>query len=57
MVKNITCVIKVEVDEDKMHRLGYDNIDDYLNECQFCCYDDEEDDICSSVEEYMTDED
>jgi hypothetical protein len=57
MVKNITCVIKVEVDEDKMHRLGYDNIDDYLNECKFCCYDDEEDDICSSVEEYMTDED
>lgn len=57
MVRKITCVIKVEVDEDKIHRLGYDNIDDYLNECEFCCYDDEEDDIYSSVEEYMTDED
>lgn len=56
MKKNITCIIQVEVDEEKMKRLGYDNIDDYLNECKFCVYDDEHDDICISVDEYKTDE-
>ena len=51
-MKKIKCTITVDVDEEKMKRLGYTNIEDYLNECSFCVYDDEHDDICSSVDEY-----
>ena len=51
-MKIIKCTIHVEIDEDKLKRLGYDRIEDYLNECRFCVYDDEHDDICESVDEY-----
>ena len=46
------CCIIVETDEEKLKRLGYSNVDDYLNECRFCVYDGDHDDICVGVEEY-----
>ena len=55
-MEKVTCIIKVEIDREKIKKLGYETVDDYLNECRFCVYDDEDDDICVSVEEYETDE-
>ena len=51
-MKHVTCTVTVNVDEEKMKKLGYENIADYLNECSFCVYDDDHDDICGSVDEY-----
>ena len=42
----------VEVDEEKLSNLGYDNAEDYLNECRFEAIDDEDDDIVAEVREY-----
>jgi hypothetical protein len=53
-MKKVRCSIAVEIDEEKLKRLGYETIDDYLNECRFCVYDDEHDDICIEVNEYET---
>ena len=55
-MEEVTCIIRVGIDRDKIKRLGYETIDDYLNECKFCVYDDEHDDICTCVDEYMTDD-
>ena len=46
------CTIVVDVDEVLVKRLGYDSVDDYLNECVFTVYDDTGDDICCEVREY-----
>lgn len=51
MIK-VKCEIIVEIDEEEMENLGYDDIDDYLNECKFSCIDDNENDICTEVREY-----
>ena len=42
----------IEIDEEKFNSLGYENAEDYLNECCFCVFDDEKDDICIEVREY-----
>lgn len=55
-MEEVTCIIKVEIDREKIKKLGYETVDDYLNECRFCVYDDEDDDICTSVEEYETED-
>lgn len=52
MVKKVICKIVVEVDEEVMEERGYDTIEDYLNECKFCVYNDDDDDICIEVREY-----
>ena len=52
MVKKVICKIVVEVDEEVMEERGYDTIEDYLNECKFCVYNDYDDDICTEVREY-----
>lgn len=51
-MRHIKCTLTVNVDEEKMKKLGYESIADYLNECSFCVYDDDHDDICGSVDEY-----
>lgn len=51
-MKKYLCKIVVEIDEEKLNFLGYANAEDYLNECKFCVFDDEEDDICVEVREY-----
>lgn len=48
----VKCTIIVEVDEKKLKLLGYDNSDDYLNDCTFSVYDDESDNIITEVREY-----
>ena len=48
----VKCTIIVEVDEEKLKLLGYDNSDDYLNECNFSVCDEEYDDIITEVREY-----
>lgn len=53
-MEEVTCIIKVEINREKIKKLGYETADDYLNECKFCVYDDEHDDICVTVEEYLT---
>ena len=55
-MEEVTCIIKVAIDREKIKKLGYKTIDDYLNECRFCVYDDEHDDICTTVEEYKTED-
>ena len=55
-MEEVTCIIKVEIDREKIKKLGYSTIDDYLNECRFCVYDDEHDDICTTVDKYMTED-
>lgn len=55
-MEKVTCIIKVEIDREKIKKLGYETVDDYLNECRFCVYDDEHDDICVEVEEYETED-
>lgn len=56
MSKKVKCIIKVEIEEEKLKRLNYDTIEEYLNECRFCVYDDDHDDICIEVDEYITEE-
>jgi hypothetical protein len=51
-MKKYICSIVVEIDEETMNNLGYDNAEDYLNECKFCVFDDEENDIITEVREY-----
>ena len=51
-MKKYLCKIVVEIDEEKFNSLGYENAEDYLNECCFCVFDDEKDDICIEVREY-----
>ena len=46
------CTIVVDVDEVLVKRLGYDSVDDYLDECVFTVYDDNGDDICCGVRDY-----
>lgn len=48
----VKCTIIVEVDEKKLESLGYDNSDDYLNECTFSVCDEESEDIITEVREY-----
>ena len=55
-MEEVTCIIKVEIDREKIKKLGYSTVDDYLNECRFCVYDDEHDDICTTVDKYMTED-
>lgn len=51
-MKKVLCSIVVEVDEKVIKKQGYENIEEYLNECRFCVYNDEHDDICVEVREY-----
>ena len=51
-MKKVLCTIAVEVDEEVMKKHKYESIEDYLNECRFCVYNDEDDDICVEVREY-----
>jgi hypothetical protein len=53
-MEEVICLVSVAIDREKIKKLGYETIDDYLNECKFCVYDDENDDICVTVEEYLT---
>ena len=55
-MEEVTCIIKVKIDREKIKKLGYSTVDDYLNECRFCVYDDEHDDICTTVEKYETED-
>lgn len=48
----VRCTITVDVDTEVVKKLGYNNVDEYLNECNFSVVDDNGKDICSEVEEY-----
>lgn len=49
----VRCIIKLEVDDEKLKRLGYECVDDYLNECDFCVFDVAHDDICVDAEAFQ----
>lgn len=44
----VECKIKVEIPELPINT----TVEEYLNDCRFCVYNDDHDDICVSVDEY-----
>ena len=52
MIKRVKCEVVVEVDTAKIKKLGYDSIEDYLNECSFQVIDDTDEDIEFEVRDY-----
>ena len=54
--KKLLVLSKLKLIVKRLKKLGYETVDDYLNECRFCVYDDEHDDICTTVEEYKTED-